>query len=231
MPRTKKIKTPSAIPVYGVAAVWALWCLILPVYKLSHILMLAGVSLIVFAVLNKLFPGTVTEVEIPPEPVTTGDPEVDRLLREGDAAVAELRRLEKAIDNKAVAGKVTQIREVTEKIFKDIIDDPNDAPQVRRFAGYYLPTTLKLLKAYEKMGSGEVVEGTNVAGTLGKIESVLDTTLEAYKKQYDALFMDQALDIETDITVLEAMLKREGLTGKDFDVDIPDSPGGIELKF
>jgi hypothetical protein len=44
----------------------------------------------------------------------------------------------------------------------------------------------------------------------------LDTTVEAYRKQLDALFANQALDIETDITVLENMLKKEGLTDGDF---------------
>ena len=56
----------------------------------------------------------------------------------------------------------------------------------------------------------------NVSGTLKRIEDILDTTVAAYQKQYDALFANEAMDIETDITVLESMLKREGLTGKDF---------------
>lgn len=37
--------------------------------------------------------------------------------------------------------------------------------------------------------------------------------LEAFDKQLDALFADEALDISTDITVLEQMLAQEGLGG------------------
>ena len=45
---------------------------------------------------------------------------------------------------------------------------------------------------------------------------MLSTAAEAFKKQLDALFADEALDIETDITVMESLLKREGLRGNDF---------------
>ena len=70
---------------------------------------------------------------------------------------------------------------------------------------------MKLLNAYDRMsGQGE---GENVSATLDRIRDILDTTAAAYRKQYDALFANEALDIETDITVLESMLKREGLAG------------------
>ncbi len=60
------------------------------------------------------------------------------------------------------------------------------------------------------------IEGENISGTMERIDKILDTTILAYQKQLDALFKNQALDIETDIVVLEGMLKREGLSGKDF---------------
>ena len=37
----------------------------------------------------------------------------------------------------------------------------------------------------------------------------------AFEKQLDSLFGDQAMDISTDITVLDNMMAREGLTGGD----------------
>lgn len=214
----KKIVTKrSAVPLYGAAAVWAVWCLILPLYKLWHLALLAAVSVGVYFLLAKLFPGKRVEVEVPepePQPVTTGNPETDALLREGETAVRELSRLRRSIREPSVRARVDEITELTRKIFADIVDDPQDIPQVKRFAGYYLPTTMKLLNAYDRM-SGETA-GENVSGTLRRIEDILDTTVAAYRKQYDALFANEALDIETDITVLESMLKREGLAGKDF---------------
>ena len=48
---------------------------------------------------------------------------------------------------------------------------------------------------------------------------MLDAAIEAFKKRLDSLFEDQALDIETDIKVMNTMLAREGLSGnKDFEI-------------
>lgn len=211
----RKIKKPSIVPLYGTALIWFIYCLIFPLYMLSDFFILAAVGCISFAVLKKLFPGTVEEVPIPEEPITTGNEEADRLLREGEAAVSEMKRLRSTIKNPEITSRIGELIDITDKIFKDIVEDPSDIPQVRRFANYYLPTTIKLLNAYDRMDS-QAVGGENISGTMKKIENILDTTLQAYRKQYDALFANQALDIETDITVLETMLKREGLTGNDF---------------
>lgn len=211
----KTIKKPSVIPLYGTALVWTLYCLIFPLYKLSDFCFLIAVGAAAYAVLTKFFPGKTITVEVPPEPVTTGNEQADALLREGEAAVKELHRLRGSIRNPQVCGKIDELINLVDKIFKDIIEDPEDIPQVRRFAAYYLPTTMKLLNAYDRMAS-QNVGGDNITGTMRRIEDILDTTVQSYRKQLDALFANQALDIETDITVLESMLKREGLSGKDF---------------
>lgn len=211
----KEIKKRSVIPIYGTAAVWAIYALFFPLYRPWHFLILIALSAAAFFGLSKAFPGTVEKVEIPPEPVTTGNAEADALLREGELAVSEMRRLRDSIKSPSVSKKVDELTDLTDRIFKDIVDDPADIPQVRRFASYYLPTTIKLLNAYDRMYS-QGIEGENISGTIKRIEDILDTTIEAYKKQLDALFANQALDIDTDITVLESMLKREGLAGKDF---------------
>ena len=91
-------------------------------------------------------------------------------------------------------------------------EQPDKLPQIRRFLNYYLPTTLKLLNAYDRMGSAGVA-GANIDGTMGKIDAMMDKVVQAFDKQLDALFADEALDISTDITVLEQMLAREGLGG------------------
>ena len=57
------------------------------------------------------------------------------------------------------------------------------------------------------------VEGANIDSTMGRIDAMMDKVVEAFDKQLDALFADEALDISTDITVLEQMLAQEGLGG------------------
>lgn len=211
----KKIKKPSAIPLYGTAAVWILYALLLPLYKPSHFLYLIALGVLAYWGLSKLFPGTVIEVEEPKEPVTTGNEEIDSLLREGERAIAEMDRIAGNTKDMEVRSKILTLRDLTDRIFKDIIDDPADVPQVKRFSSYFLPTTIKLLNAYDRM-SDSPAQGSNTGSIVSGVENVLDTTIEAYQKQLDALFANEALDIETDIKVLETMLKREGLGGKDF---------------
>lgn len=213
----REIKKRSSIPVYGIAVIWIIYSLIFPLYKSTHFFILICLSVAVYLILSKLFPGKVEYVEIPPEPVTSGNPEIDELLREGEKAIGEMKRLRKTIPSENVKLKIDEIIDVTDKIFKDLLEDPDDFPQVKRFSNYYLPTTLKLLNSYDRM-SGQKISGENISGTMTRIEDILDTTILAYKKQLDALFLNQAIDIETDISVLESMLKREGLTGKDFNV-------------
>lgn len=77
---------------------------------------------------------------------------------------------------------------------------------------YYLPTTLKLLNAYDRM-SAAGVSGENIDTTLAKVEGMMRTIVSAFEKQLDALYGADALDISTDITVLENMMAREGLVG------------------
>ena len=81
---------------------------------------------------------------------------------------------------------------------------------MRKFMSYYLPTTLKLLNAYDRMDD-QGIAGDNVAGTMEKVRGILSTIVTAFEKQLDNLFGREAMDISSDITVLENMLAREGL--------------------
>ena len=165
--------------------------------------------------MKKLFPGKTEYVEVPEEPETTGNPEIDALLREGELAEKEFKRLKDSIRVASIKMKIDELMMVTGKIFADLKEDPADYPQVKRFANYYLPTTLKLLNTYDRLCMQEV-SGQNISETMKRIEDALDTTIQAYKKQLDALFENQAIDIETDITVMEGMLKKNGLSDLDF---------------
>ncbi|MDR0838059.1 MAG: 5-bromo-4-chloroindolyl phosphate hydrolysis family protein [Oscillospiraceae bacterium] len=204
----REIKHKSAAPFYGAAVAWALYALIFPLYRLGDLLIFLALGCAVYAVMGKLFPGTVEYVKLP---VDTGDKDIDALLTEGETAVNELAKLRESIPDHAVKVQIGEIIDVTDKIFKDVLDDPGDYRQVRRFADFYLPTTIKLLHAYDRFGKTGAI-----SGTMRRIEEVLGEILDSYRKQYDALFRNQALDIETDIEVLEQLLKKEGLTGSDF---------------
>ncbi|MEI3102245.1 MAG: 5-bromo-4-chloroindolyl phosphate hydrolysis family protein [Oscillospiraceae bacterium] len=114
--------------------------------------------------------------------------------------------------------KINELMRITDKITQDAIADPADIPQIKKFMNYYLPTTIKLLNAYDSM-SAQGIEGENLDRSMNSINEMLDAAIVAYKKRLDSLFENQALDIETDIKVMNRMLAREGLSGKkDFDL-------------
>ena len=210
-----KKKTKSVAPVYGIAVACILYCLIFPLYKTWHFILLVCIAAFIYFILSLIFPGKIEHIEIPEEPERTGDDKIDALLAEGETAVSEMRRLRDTIPGDNLKKKIDDIITITDKIFKDLIDDPDDYRQVKRFSDFYLPTTIKLLHAYDRFGKSGA-GGENIEGTLERIDTALDTILESYKKFFDSLFENQAIDIETDIRVLESMLKQEGLAGKDF---------------
>lgn len=150
-------------------------------------------------------------------------PTIDPIVEEGNRALSEMGRLYMSIRDDNIRSKINEIMRITDKITQDAINDPSDIPQIKKFFNYYLPTTIKLLNAYDRMDS-QGIEGENIGKSMKNIEEMLDVAIEAYKKRLDSLFEDQALDIETDIDVLNQMLKREGLTEKDFEVRPQNSP-------
>ena len=145
-------------------------------------------------------------------------PEIDPIIQEGNRALSEMGRLYMSIKDPVVRQKINEIMRITDKITQDAIQDPSDIPQIRKFMNYYLPTTIKLLNAYDRMSSQEI-GGENLDKSMKNINEMLDAAIVAYKKRLDSLFENQALDIETDIEVMNTMLAREGLSGnKDFDI-------------
>ncbi len=153
-------------------------------------------------------------------------PEIDPIVEEGNKALSEMGRLYMSIKDPEIRVKINEIMRITDKIVQDAIADPSDIPKIRKFMNYYLPTTIKLLNAYDRMDS-QGIEGENIDKSLKSITEMLDAAIAAYKKQLDSLFANQALDIETDIAVMNAMLNREGLSDKkDFNIRV-DSQGTV----
>ena len=94
-------------------------------------------------------------------------------------------------------------------------EDPEKQSQIGSFLNYYFPTTLKLLDSYadfEEKG----YQGEKLTQTRERIASTMDTIIAAYRKQLDNLYLPDTMDVDTDIDVLETMLKRDGLSGSDF---------------
>lgn len=212
-----KITKKPVAPIYAVAVLWVIWGLFFPLYKPFHFVLAAVASVVVYCVGRLIWPNkTYTTPDPEPKkeekPETTGDPEIDALIKERERAVSEMRRLNDSIEDPVISAQIDRLEATTKKIVAHVVENPAKLPQIRRFLNYYLPTTLKLLNAYDRMDSTGA-SGVNIDGTKGKIEDMLTTICTAFDRQLDALYGEEALDISTDITVMEQMLAREGLGG------------------
>ncbi|MBQ9648503.1 MAG: 5-bromo-4-chloroindolyl phosphate hydrolysis family protein [Oscillospiraceae bacterium] len=207
------VKRKSVVPYYACGGVWVLYAALFPLYRVSHFALVALVSLVVFGVM-RLVCSDVEEqiVEKPKEEKPTGNEALDRMIRDGNLAVAEMKRLNGSIKDEKVSAYIDRLEDVSGKIFAQIKADPSRLPQISRFMDYYLPTTLKILNAYDRMGSAGV-SGENIGGTMQRVEKMLGAIVTAFEKQLDALYGAEAMDISTDITVLENLMQREGLLG------------------
>ena len=213
----KKIVHKPAAPLYAAAAAWVLYALLFPLYRPGHFVIALAASAVVYGI-ARLFCKDIVE-EVPQEPETTGNPELDRgrqtekelyiFLR--DLLPDEMRRLNDSIQDAAISAQIERLSQVSDKIFQQVQKNPSQLPQIRKFMSYYLPTTLKLLRAYDDM-SRQGVQGENITGTMERVRGMMSTIVTAFERQLDSLFGDQALDISTDITVLDNMMAREGLS-------------------
>lgn len=216
-------------PLYVFAIIWLLSSIAFPLYELWGILLTLGLCTLGAYIAGKASASrkmkkekeaveaaaakAAAEAKKNPKKKSYG-PEVDPIIEEGNRALSEMGRLYMSIKDPDVRSKINEIMRITDKITQDAIDDPKDIPQIKKFMNYYLPTTLKLLNSYDRM-SALGIEGENLDRSMKSINEMLDAAIEAYKKRLDSLFENQALDIETDIEVMNTMLAREGLAGDD----------------
>ena len=139
-----------------------------------------------------------------PAPVPPGMEREDAILR-------EIREVNDAVQNPELSAQIDRVGEITGRIFACLRENPAKEAQLRSFLSYYLPTTLKILRAYAQMES-QGVDGENIAAAKARIEGMMDKVVEGFEKQLDRLFQDDALDVTSDVAVLEQMLRKDGLS-------------------
>lgn len=210
----KEKKVPSIVSYYVVAVASIIWALALPLYNTSHYICFGLVEVLLFLICWQIWPMKISvkvkEKKIKEKPVSTGDSDIDRMVADKRLAIEEMRRLDVNITDERISSQIVHLQDVTDKIVEYVTDHPDKKRQVRRFFNYYLPTTIKLLDAYDRMDEAGI-SGINIDGTKGKIEEMMDTAVKAYDKQLDSLYKDEALDISTDIKVMDSLMEAEGL--------------------
>lgn len=129
-----------------------------------------------------------------------------------------IRRANDRIADPVLSAKIDRLEEITAKIFRAVEEDPKKAARIDTFLNYYLPTTQKLLNSYASFEAAGV-EGENLRQAKQRIETTMDSIVEGFEHQLDELYQADALDIDTDIRVMEHMLRRDTASAaQDFQV-------------
>lgn len=127
-----------------------------------------------------------------------------------------IRRANDEIADPVLSAKIDQLEDVTRRIFQAVKDDPRKAEKIDTFLNYYLPTTQKLLDSYAQFEAAGV-EGENLSQAKARISSTMDMILKGFSNQLDQLYKTDAMDVDSDIRVMETMLRRDtGTVADDF---------------
>ena len=207
----KQKKILSNKPYIFTGLFWLVLTDFFPMYRISSYIIMGVLSFAFYKLLRKfhVFKDTIVEYE---EEISFEDMEVEDVLIAGSQILDSFEDSRRKIRDIQVRTDVRNIIQISHQILDEVKTDPKDVRQIRKFISYYLPTIDKLLKSYVEM---ENVKNTvQIQDSKRKIESILKTIEKAFTALYDSLYEDDAIDISTDIKVLENVIAQEGLLDK-----------------
>lgn len=129
-------------------------------------------------------------------------------------ALRAIRSANDRIADPVLSEKIDHLETVAGKIFREVEEHPEKQQQAATFLNYYLPTTLKLLDSYAKFEEAGI-EGENLSRAQERIEETMDALIKGFDKQLDDLYRNEAMDIDSDIRVMENMLRRDTASVED----------------
>ena len=147
-----------------------------------------------------------------PEKEETGDAPLNLDTARRFAAVLE--KEQQLMQDAQAREELAAMHKTTTAICDWLEAHPESQPKTRRFAEYYIPTTLKLLHTYNDV-QGQ--QGENAETIRRDIAGILHTLNQAYENLYNNLLSDVAMDISSEIAALQGMLANDGLTGREFE--------------
>ena len=208
MNKWEKKRPRPVLPIYLAALVWPVGALLLPAYRLSNLLIIAGLSLAAYGLGTKFCPTRVIRKQVP---YATGSEDVDAMLSGISANLDKIHALNDAIPDPELSAAMTRMEKAGRSIAAAVEQAPDKARSIDRFARYYLPEVIKLMTTYANMEKNGV-KGGNADQILTELRRNAATTAKAFENQLDALYSAEAMDISTDIEVLDGILKSQNLT-------------------
>ncbi len=202
-----EVRRKSVLPWYFAGLVWLVGALALPIYQLWALVVVAVLSVVGFVAARRVCPDVVTRKEVP---FMTGKEDADQMLALIDQKRRELHELNVRIEDAPLSAAMDRMEKACLGILNEVEQHPEKAAQVRRFANYYLQDAVKILTLYAELEE-KGVQGENAAGVRAEVARNAQTIATAFENQLDSLFARDALDISTDLEVLNGMLKGQGL--------------------
>ena len=148
-----------------------------------------------------------------PEPAPEQREETPLNLETARRFAAVLEQEKQLMQDELARDELDHMQKTANAICDWLEAHPESLPKARRFAEYYIPTTLKLLHTYNDV-QGQ--QGANAESIRRDIAGILHTLNQAFDNLYDNLLSDVAMDVSSEIAALQGMLANDGLTGRDF---------------
>ena len=162
-------------------------------------------------------------------------PETPQEAEQGYSGILRgIRRANDRIADPVLSAKIQRLEQITAKIFRAVEEDPKKRGRIDTFLNYYLPTTQKLLDSYAEFESTGI-EGENLRQAKERIEATMDSIVAGFEHQLDELYRADAMDVDSDIRVMETMLGRDTASAaKDFGLGQtakPKASGTVDVDF
>ena len=181
MSKIIRTRKPSVLPYYAAALAFVVLCAVLPVYRLWALLAALGAAVLAFAGAKKICPPRVVETEVP---FHTGVDDVDAMLTKMQQQLDTLHALNEALPDPQLSAAMARMEKAGRSIVETVEATPAKAKQVR---------------------------GENAASIRAEVERNAASIATAFENQLDALYAAESMDLSADLTVLQNMLKGQGL--------------------
>lgn len=139
------------------------------------------------------------------------DTELDAMIAEGQEYIRKLRDLNDNIPGEEISAKLFRLENLLKEIFEALREHGELLAGMRKFMNYYLPTTIKLVEAYEEFDT-RGVKSREVTEAKAEIEKTLDSINSAFEELLGRMFRTAAFDAAADAQVLQTMLAKDGLS-------------------
>ena len=199
----EKTKRP-VLPVYMAALVWPIMALLVPIYTLGGLVLTAAVSAGAYFAGTKLCPTRVVRTYVP---YATGSEDVDAMLNGIAANLDALHKLNEAIPDPQLSRAMDRMEKAGRSIAAVVEKTPDKARSVDRFARY-VPARGRQADGHLRGAGAEQRQGRERRQIEAELRRNAETTATAFENQLDALYSAEAMDISTDIEVLDSILKK-----------------------